>query len=136
MSPADASTPPPTPTAQPRLIVHRTSSRDEQSRQILVSVDGQYVGQLLYGGTLVTSISPGPHRLGLNNTLFWKTVPFTAEPGTDAHFTVWNQPFGGNVMRMMFIFFGAAPLSLGFAEGPPDQGGSTEGRDTAGTGTP
>jgi hypothetical protein len=116
----------PTVDAEPpaRLTIHRTSARDEQSRQVLCSVDGDYVGQLLYGQTLTREIPAGPHTLSVNNTLFWRKVTIAARPGEHVQFTVWNQPFGGNVMRLLFLFVGAAPLKLGFAEGPPDPAAS------------
>lgn len=105
-----------------RLTVHRTSAQDEQSRQILCSLDGGHLGQLLYGATLTREIPAGAHVLSVNNTLFWKKRRFDAEPGGHVQFTVWNQPFGGSVMRLLFIFIGAAPLKLGVAEGPPGAG--------------
>jgi hypothetical protein len=114
MSEPDSAAPP---TA--RLTVHRTAGWDEQSRQILCSVDGAYVGQLLYGQTLTREIAPGAHTLKANNTLVWKTVPFEADAGQHVQFTVWNEPLGGWFMRLLFIFVGAAALKLGIAPGPP-----------------
>jgi hypothetical protein len=105
--------------AAARLTVHRTSPSDEQSRQILCSVDGKYVGQLLFGQTLTREIPSGPHDLKINNTLVWKTVPFEAAPGEHVQFTVWNEPMGGWFMRLLFIFIGAAALKLGVTPGPP-----------------
>ena len=106
--------------ATARLTIHRTAEWDEQSRQILLSVDGTSIGQLLYGQTLSREIPAGAHTLKANNTLVWKTVPFDATAGQDVHFTVWNQPMGGWPMRLLFIFVGAAALKLGIAPGPPD----------------
>jgi hypothetical protein len=110
--------------AQPaaRITVHRTAAWDEQSRQILLSIDGAPIGQLLYGQTLTREVPPGAHTLKGNNTLVWKTVPFDAGPGEDVHFTVWNEPLGGWVMRLLFVFVGAAALKLGIAPGPPGAG--------------
>jgi hypothetical protein len=102
-----------------RLTIHRTAGWDEQSRQILCSVDGTYVGQLLYGQTLTREIPAGPHSLKANNTLVWKTVPFEAAPGEHVQFTVWNEPMGGWLTKILFIFVGAAALKLGVAPGPP-----------------
>jgi hypothetical protein len=102
-----------------RLTVHRTAPWDEGSRQILCSVGGAYIGQLLHGQTLTREIAPGAHTLKADNTLVWKTVPFDAAPGEHVQFTVWNAPMGGWLMRLTFIFFGAAALKLGVAPGPP-----------------
>lgn len=102
-----------------RITIHRTSGRDEQTRQILCSVDGEYIGQLLFGQTLTREIPAGAHRLTANNTLYWKNVPFTVAPGEHVEFTVMNLLFGGTLMKMLFVFFGAAPLKLGVVSGPP-----------------
>ena len=102
-----------------RLTVHRTAEWDQQSRQILCSVDGQYIGQLLYGQSLTREIPAGSHTLKANNTLVWKTVPFEAAPGEHVQFTVWNAAMGGLFMRLLFIFIGAAALKLGVSPGPP-----------------
>jgi len=102
-----------------RLTVHRTAAWDEQSRQILCSIDGAYVGQLLYGQTLTREITAGSHTLKANNTLVWKTVPFEAAAGQHVQFTVWNEPMGGWFTRLLFIFVGAAALRLGISPGPP-----------------
>ena len=48
-----------------------------------------------------------------NNTLVWKTLEFDATPGSHVQFTVWNRTWGGSLMRMFFVFFGAAPLAVG-----------------------
>jgi len=110
----DAATP-----ATARLTVHRTATWDEQSRQILCSIDGAYVGQLLFGQTLTREIPAGSHTLKANNTLVWKTVPFEAAAGQHVQFTVWNEPMGGWFTRLLFIFVGAAALRLGISPGPP-----------------
>jgi hypothetical protein len=102
-----------------RLTIHRTSADDEQSRQILCSLDGDYIGQLLFGETLTRELPAGTHRLSINNTLYWKNVSFTATAGEHVEFTVMNLLFGGTLMKMLFVFFGAAPLKLAVVAGPP-----------------
>jgi hypothetical protein len=114
--PGGASAPAP---ATARLTVHRTAAWDEQSRQILCSVDGKHAGQLLFGQTMTREIPSGSHTLKANNTLVWKTVPFEAAPGDHVHFTVWNEAIGGWWARLLFIFVGAAALKLGITAGPP-----------------
>jgi hypothetical protein len=108
--------------ASATLTIHRTAGWDEQSRQILCSVDGKYVGQLLFGQTMTRTIASGSHTLKINNTLVWKTVPFEAAAGEHVQFTVWNEQMGGWLARLLFIFIGAAALKLGITPGPP-QGG-------------
>lgn len=99
------------------LTIHRTSTCDEQTRQIICALDGKRIGQLLFGETLSREIVPGPHVLRAHNTLVWKTLAFEVEPGAHAHITVWNKAWGGYVL--MLAFLGAVPLGLGVALGMP-----------------
>jgi hypothetical protein len=105
--------------ASATLTIHRTSPDDEGSRQILISIDGTYVGQLLFGQALTRRIAPGAHKLTANNTLVWKSAAFDAEAGSHVQFTVRNRAWGGSLMRLFFVFFGAVPLALSLEPGPP-----------------
>ena len=96
--------------APARLTVHRTAAWDEQSRQILCSVDGRHVGQLLFGQTLTRDIPAGSHTIKANNTLVWKTVPFEVKPGEQVHFEAINR--AGKLTYPMLVIFGAGPLYL------------------------
>jgi hypothetical protein len=102
-----------------RLTVHRTAAWDQQTRQILCSIDGKYAGQLLFGQTMTREIAAGSHTLKVNNTLVWKTVPFDAAPGEHVQFTVWNEMMEAWWARLLFIFVGAGALKLGVTAGPP-----------------
>lgn len=121
MSPADP-TSPATAAGRARLTIHRTAPDDEGSRQIVCSLDDVYLGQLLVGQTLSREIDAGAHRLSINNTLFWKSLSFTALPGGHVEYTVKNLAWGGTLMTMLFVFFGAAPLKLAILPGPPRAG--------------
>jgi hypothetical protein len=99
------------------LTVHRTSPEDVRDRQVIISVDGRRIGQLLFGQTLTCEIAPGRHRLRANNTLVWKTVEFIAIEGSQAHFTCINRPAPG--MVYMIGVFGLAPLLVTLKPGAP-----------------
>lgn len=99
------------------LTVHRTSAEDEGSRQIICSVDGVRLGQLLHGQRGTWELMPGRHELRFYNTLVWKTVTFDVEPGGHVHYTVWNRGWWGHAWYMMFI--GPSPLFLGVSRGFP-----------------
>jgi hypothetical protein len=100
-----------------QITIHRTSSLDEQTRQIICALDGKRFGQVLYGETLTCEIAPGAHLLRVHNTLVWKTLAFEVEPGGHVHFTVWNRALFGYFA--MLAFLGSTPLGLGVAPGPP-----------------
>jgi hypothetical protein len=100
-----------------RLTIHRTSAQDVQERQVIVSLDGQRVVELLYGRTFTCEIAPGPHKLRAYNTLVWKTVEFLAPAGTHVHFTCINYAPRGLVY--MLALFGVAPLFVALRPGLP-----------------
>lgn len=107
------------PTIPPTLVtIHRTSSRDEQSRQIVCRLDGSLRAELLYGHTHSWEILPGPHELLIHNTLMWKTLRFEAPPGGHVHVTVANRA-GRNYYIWLFLV-GVAPLYLAVEPGSPD----------------
>jgi hypothetical protein len=105
------------------LTVHRTSPADEQSRQIVVRLDGKKVVELLYGETLTIEIAPGPHTLLVHNTLMWRSVTFDAAPGGHVHFTVANR--AGRSYYVLLLIIGVAPLYLMVERGAPGGGGRT-----------
>ena len=51
------------------LTVRRTDPEDFKQRQLVVYLDGQRLGELLFGESLTREILPGPHRLRVTNTL-------------------------------------------------------------------
>ena len=106
------------PILPPTLVtVHRTSPRDEQSRQVVVHLDGRRVGELLYGQSLTVEVVPGRHELHAHNTLMWRRVAFHAVPGAHVHFTAVNRAPAGFYALLLVI--GVAPLILTLEQGPP-----------------
>lgn len=100
------------PETQPpaRLLVTRSSERDVKNRQIFVSLDGKDIGDILFGEKLDRPLSPGPHRMRIHNTLFWKTLEFDAAPGETVHFETVNYAKKGFLHIVLLI--GVAPLFL------------------------
>jgi hypothetical protein len=92
------------------LLVTRSSTRDVQNRQIFVSLDGHRIGDLLFNEKINRPIAPGPHRMRVHNTLFWKNLHFEAAPGETVHFEVVN--YAGRGFLNLVLFIGAAPLFL------------------------
>ena len=88
----------------------RTSQADLKTRQLIVWIDGKRVATLLWGDSVRCELEPGPHRLRVSNTLFWKTIDFTLGPGEQAFFEAINHLGPGSVLVTML--FGAGPLYL------------------------
>jgi len=57
-----------------QITVRRNSPDDIQLRQIIVKLDGKPVAELMYGGTVTIPVTPGRHRLRVDNTWNWKTL--------------------------------------------------------------
>jgi len=90
------------------VTITRTSQEDFKSRQLIVWVDGDRLGDLLFGDTVSRDLDPGPHRLRVSNTLVWKTLQFTVKPGEQVFFEAINRPGWGSLP--LLVLFGAGPL--------------------------
>ena len=55
-------------------------------------------------------MAPGPHRLRVHNTLFWKTIDLDLRPGEHARFLVINHAGLGSLSMPGLL--GAGPLFL------------------------
>ncbi|MBS1818479.1 MAG: hypothetical protein JSU08_11150 [Acidobacteria bacterium] len=93
-----------------RLLITRSSERDVRNRQIFVSLDGKAIGDVLFGEKIDRPISPGPHRMRIHNTLFWKTLEFDAAPGETIHYETVN--YAGRGFLHIVLIIGVAPLFL------------------------
>ena len=92
------------------LTVTRNDPADAKQRQLIISLDGQSLGQLMFGETLTHEMLPGPHRLRISNTLFWKTISFVAKPAEEVRFEAVNR--AGRLTYPMMVIMGAGPLYL------------------------
>jgi hypothetical protein len=86
-----------------RLSIRRTSEEDVRLHQIYVSLDGERLAVLNAGQEISKEVTPGPHRLRVHNTLFWKTIDFTVAVGEHASFVTINRKGFGT--WSMFAYF-------------------------------
>jgi hypothetical protein len=91
-----------------QITIDRTDAGDVGTRQVILYLDGQTIGQLLFGQSLTRPLAPGRHRLRAYNTLVWQTVTFDVAPGEHARFLVINRP--GRWTYPMVALFGAGPI--------------------------
>ena len=94
------------------ITVTRTSEKDVQHRQIIMSIDGETIATLMYGQSVTKAIAPGPHRIKAYNTLVWKTIDFELKEGEQATFSVVNVP--GKWSFSLLALLGAGPLYVEF----------------------
>jgi hypothetical protein len=95
-----------------RITVTRNDPKDVRDRQIVVSIDGEPFGTLLFGDSITREAAPGPHTLRAHNTLFWKTLQIDLRPGQQARFIVINR--GGTGSWALLGLLGVGPLYLTF----------------------
>ena len=90
------------------VTVSRTSDEDFKQRQLVIWVDGERLGDLLFGNAFSQEVAPGRHTLRVSNTLVWKTVTFDVKPGEQVRFEVVNRP--GKLTYAMLVMLGVGPL--------------------------
>jgi hypothetical protein len=90
------------------VTITRTSEQDWKSRQLVVSIDGRRIGELLWGDSMMCELEPGKHRLRVHNTLVWRTVEFTLAPGEQAFYEAVNRAAASTYF--LLPVFGIGPL--------------------------
>jgi hypothetical protein len=92
------------------VTVSRQHPKDFGDRQIVIRIDDDPKVNLMFGESFTREVGPGAHRLRAHNTLFWKTIHFTVEPGEHIEFIVINR--GTPLTLGLAGVLGAAPLYL------------------------
>ena len=95
-----------------RVTIARTEPNDVRDRQIVLSMDGEPLGTLLFGQQVTRDVAPGRHRLKAHNTLFWKNIEVDLQPGEHVRFTVINRAGTGTLSLLGVL--GVGPLYLTF----------------------
>jgi hypothetical protein len=90
------------------VTVSRTSDEDFKQRQLVIWIDGEKLGDLMFGDAISRDVAPGRHTLRVSNTLVWKTVTFDVKPAEQVRFEVVNRP--GRLTYPMLVILGAGPL--------------------------
>jgi hypothetical protein len=91
-----------------KITVTRTAEDDIKQRQVILKLDGERIGQLLFGQSLTRPMSAGHHLLQADNTWNKKKLAFSVEPGEEAKFKVVNR--AGGCTWMLVGALGAGPM--------------------------
>lgn len=86
-----------------RVTVRRQSNKDIGMREIYVSLDDERIAVLGPGEEVSREVKPGPHRLRVHNTLFWKTIDFTTAVGEHVSFMAINRQGLGTYSFLMYF---------------------------------
>jgi len=95
-------------TAQAQITVVRNSPKDVQQRQIVVKLDGERAGELMYGETMTIPVKAGHHRLIVDNTWNRKTVELDVAAGEHVKFRTTSQ--AGRWTWFLVSMLGAGPI--------------------------
>lgn len=90
------------------VTITRTHQSDFRQRQLIITLDGERLGDLMFGDAISRDVAPGSHTLRVSNTLVWKTVSFDVKPGEQVRFEAINR--AGKLTYPMLVIFGAGPL--------------------------
>jgi len=85
----------PAPDAGDSLDCSVTLSREHPDdcgqRQVFARLDEDTRAVLVFGQSVTLEVKPGTHVLKVHNTLVWKKIEFTIEPGEHLGFTIINR---------------------------------------------
>ena len=95
------------------VTLSRTHPTDVGERHVFVKLDETKV-RLSYGDTFTEELKPGAHHLRAHNTLVWKNLKFTLEPGEHLEFVIINS--GRWWTWGVAGVLGSAPLFLSIAK--------------------
>jgi hypothetical protein len=97
-----------TPIPQPQITIRRDSPEDVQLRQVIVKLDGQSVAELMYGNSITIPVTPGRHKLRVDNTWNWKTLDLDIAPGVHLKFQTISR--AGRFTWFLVGTLGAGPM--------------------------
>ena len=92
------------------LTIDRNAPDDAQQRQIIVSLDGEPIAELMFGDSVTREIPAGPHTLLADNTWNKKSINFTAAEDEKISFLVKSR--SSRFSEFLLMFFGAGPLKV------------------------
>jgi hypothetical protein len=95
------------------VTLSRTHPTDVGERHVFVKLDDTKV-RLSYGDSFTAELKPGAHHLRAHNTLVWKNLKFTLEPGEHLEFVIINS--GRWWTWGVAGVLGSAPLFLSIAK--------------------
>jgi len=94
--------------AQAEITVQRDSPEDVAKRQIVVYLDGQRMGEILFGESIRLPVAPGRHELAVDNTWNRKHLTLDVAPGARMRFLAKSTT--GKFSWFLLGFFGAGPV--------------------------
>ena len=105
-------------TASAKITVLRNCQDDVQTRQIIVSLDGERKAELMFGDAITINALPGRHTLRVDNTWNHQDLTLDVVDGDDLRFV--TKSTAGQFSRFLLVAFGAGPMYVSVEPGPSD----------------
>lgn len=93
-----------------QITIVRNSSEDTQTRQIIVYLDGENRGELMYGDSMTLDVAPGAHVMRVDNTWNRKDLRIVVQPGEEHRFV--TKSSAGKFVWFLLGFLGAGPMHV------------------------
>jgi hypothetical protein len=93
-----------------RITIIRNSPEDTQTRQIVVYLDGESHGELMYGDSVTLSVAPGPHTIRVDNT--WNQQELKLEIRTGEQLKFLTKSVAGKFSWFLLGFLGFGPINV------------------------
>ena len=106
------------PAASGKITVSRNCEDDVQTRQIIVSLDGERKAELMFGDAITITALPGRHTLRVDNTWNHKDLALDVVDGNDLRFV--TKSTAGQFSRFLLVVFGAGPIYVSIEPAPSD----------------
>ena len=104
--------------ASAKITVLRNCQDDVQTRQIIVSLDGERKAELLFGDAITITALPGRHTLRVDNTWNHHDLALDVVDGNDLRFV--TKSTAGQFSRFLLVAFGAGPMYVSIEPDPSD----------------
>jgi len=99
------------------ITIVRDSPKDTQTRQIVVYLDGENKGELMFGFSMTLIIAPGAHTLRVDNTWRHQDVQLELHPGDHVKFRAANA--ASQLSWFLLGFLGFGPYHVSIESVPP-----------------
>jgi hypothetical protein len=93
-----------------RITIIRNSPEDTQTRQIVVYLDGENQGELMYGDSLTLSAAPGLHTIRVDNTWNRQDLKIEIHSGDQLQFL--TKSVAGKFSWFLLGFLGFGPIKV------------------------
>jgi hypothetical protein len=99
-----------------QITVTRDSPDDVQTRQIIISLDGERKAELLFGDATTFSVPTGHHALRVDNTWNHQDLEIDVAADSSLHFV--TKSTAGQFSRFLLVAFGAGPIYVSVEAAP------------------